>query len=489
MGENSLDLEDESCSSARAPGSGSLRKEPSFSRWCLDADGNYTFTDHSSDSTEEAFELPLLSQDQVNEKNDHLDQDTNTSASSFGNYDRSFSASCYSNKDGDCLNRKPYSSLEIHLNERIESGLQVSGAPSSSVTPLVIRALSYILLWYTFSTCLTLYNKLLLGAKMGSYSLLGEKMGKFPAPLLMNAIHFSMQGIVSSLVLRFWYPNMRPCYMEWKDYFFRVVPTAVATALDVDLSNASLVFITVTFATMCKSSAPVFLLIFAFLFKLESPNIKLVGIILIISFGVLLTVAKSTEFNFWGFLFVMLAALMSGLRWTLTQMLLQKEEYGLTNPFATMSYIAPVMALITAVFSLISEPWLSLTKTRYFDTPQHIFGSCLLMLLGGTLAFFMVLCEYLLVSATSAVTFTVAGIVKEVVTIVVAIFFFHDQFTVLKGIGLLVIIFGVTLFNWYKYQKIKDNGANGYTKAEHSNQHAKYVILDDLEEDAKSLTV
>lgn len=32
----------------------------------------------------------------------------------------------------------------------------------------------------------------------------------------------------------------------------------------------------------------------------------------------------------------------------------------------------------------------------------------------------------------------------------VAVFYFHDQFTILKGIGLLTIMVGVSLFNWYK---------------------------------------
>lgn len=32
----------------------------------------------------------------------------------------------------------------------------------------------------------------------------------------------------------------------------------------------------------------------------------------------------------------------------------------------------------------------------------------------------------------------------------VAVLYFHDEFTLLKGLGLLTIIFGVTLFNWYK---------------------------------------
>uniref|UniRef100_A0A0A9BSA9 Sugar phosphate transporter domain-containing protein n=1 Tax=Arundo donax TaxID=35708 RepID=A0A0A9BSA9_ARUDO len=111
--------------------------------------------------------------------------------------------------------------------------------------------------------------------------------------------------------------------MGWKDYFMRVVPTALGTALDINLSNASLVFISVTFATMCKSASPIFLLLFAFAFRLESPSIKLLGIIVVISIGVLLTVSKETDFDFWGFIFVTLAAVMSGFRWSMTQILLQ----------------------------------------------------------------------------------------------------------------------------------------------------------------------
>ncbi|KAI3701173.1 hypothetical protein L2E82_45820 [Cichorium intybus] len=69
----------------------------------------------------------------------------------------------------------------------------------------------------------------------------------------------------------------------------RMDTTRMGTTLDINLSNASLVFISVTFATMCKSAAPIFLLIFAFAFRLESPRFKLLGIMLMISVGILLT--------------------------------------------------------------------------------------------------------------------------------------------------------------------------------------------------------
>jgi solute carrier family 35 protein C2 len=232
----------------------------------------------------------------------------------------------------------------------------------------------------------------------------------------------------------------------------------------------------------CKSGAPVFILLFAFAFRLEVPSLKLLGIIVIISFGVMLTVAKETEFQLEGFILVMLSTVMAGFRWTVTQLLLQKEEYGLNNPFVAMSYFTPLMALITVVFSLALEPWHKLGSTAFFDSTFHIFESCALMLLGGTLAFFMVMAEYLLISETSAVTMTIAGVIKEVVTVVVAVFFFHDPFTVLKGVGLVIIIFGVALFNWFKYKKLVEGNLgnhNGIARQETEQIPLKYMTLED----------
>nr|CAB3469537.1 unnamed protein product [Digitaria exilis] len=260
-----------------------------------------------------------------------------------------------------------------------ESVTKLESLERAALAPaVVLRTGFYILVWYAFSTCLTLYNK----------TLLGDKLGKFPAPLLMNTVHFALQAGLSKLIILFQSKGPEAAVeMGWKDYFMRVVPTALGTALDINLSNASLVFISVTFATMCKSAAPIFLLLFAFAFRLESPSIKLLGIIVVISIGVLLTVAKETEFDFWGFIFVTLAAVMSGFRWSMTQILLQ-----------------------------------------------------------------------------------------------VAVFYFHDEFTWLKGAGLFTIMVGVSLFNWYKYEKFKKGQTNeDDLSSPQFTADAKYIILDDLE--------
>ncbi|PAN25744.1 hypothetical protein PAHAL_4G322600 [Panicum hallii] len=362
----------------------------------------------------------------------------------------------------------------LRTSESVTKLESLERAERAALAPaVVLRTGFYILVWYAFSTCLTLYNK----------TLLGDKLGKFPAPLLMNTVHFALQAGLSKLIIFFQSKGPDSAVeMGWKDYFMRVVPTALGTALDINLSNASLVFISVTFATMCKSAAPIFLLLFAFAFRLENPSIKLLGIIFVISIGVLLTVAKETEFDFWGFIFVTLAAVMSGFRWSMTQILLQKDTYGLKNPITLMSHVTPVMAIATMILSLLLDPWSDFQKNSYFNNPWHVMRSCLLMLIGGSLAFFMVLTEYILISATSAITVTIAGVVKEAVTILVAVFYFHDEFTWLKGVGLFTIMIGVSLFNWYKYEKLK----RGQTNEDDVNSpqftaDAKYIILDDLE--------
>lgn len=75
------------------------------------------------------------------------------------------------------------------------------------------------------------------------------------------------------------HPYSSPCSSK-------VVPCALASALDIGLSNTSLKSISLTLYTMCKSSNLVFVLAFAFLFGLERIRWNLVGVITVITIGV-----------------------------------------------------------------------------------------------------------------------------------------------------------------------------------------------------------
>lgn len=62
----------------------------------------------------------------------------------------------------------------------------------------------------------------LLGLIRYNKSLLGDDMGRFPAPLLMNTVHFAMQAVLSKAITWYWSNRFQSSVaMSWRDYFMR----------------------------------------------------------------------------------------------------------------------------------------------------------------------------------------------------------------------------------------------------------------------------
>ncbi|KAM5304007.1 solute carrier family 35 member C2 isoform 2-T4 [Glossophaga mutica] len=196
-----------------------------------------------------------------------------------------------------------------------------------------VLTLGLVLLYYCFSIGITFYNKWLTKS--------------FHFPLFMTMLHLAVIFLFSALsrALVQCSSHRARVVLSWPDYLRRVAPTALATALDVGLSNWSFLYITVSLYTMTKSSAVLFILIFSLIFKLEELRAALVLVVLLIAGGLFMFTYKSTQFNMEGFALVLGASFIGGIRWTLTQILLQKAELGLQNPIDTMFHLQPLMFL------------------------------------------------------------------------------------------------------------------------------------------------
>ncbi|KAH9036786.1 triose phosphate transporter [Lactarius deliciosus] len=307
----------------------------------------------------------------------------------------------------------------------------------------LINAL-FIASWFAFALILSLYNKWMFAP---------EHFG-FPLPLLVTMLHMFVQAVLAS-ILRFGWPRrFRPeCDPSREDYAKKAVPTAVSTSLDIGLSNLSLKTITLSFYTMCKSSSLVFVLAFAFLFHLETFSIRIVGVILLISMGVLLMVATETHFVLGGFLLVLSASALGGLRWSLTQLLMRDKRSGMNHPVATIFWLTPIMGLTIAIVSVSIESWSELWGSRFFDGTGATLRTIGLLILPGIIAFSMVLSEYYIIQRVGAVPMSIAGIAKEVATISVSALLFGDELTPLNITGVAVTVCGIALFTHHKYRK------------------------------------
>ncbi|KAH9963807.1 triose-phosphate transporter family-domain-containing protein [Russula dissimulans] len=302
----------------------------------------------------------------------------------------------------------------------------------------------FIASWFVLALLLSLYNKWMFAP---------EHFG-FPLPLFVTMLHMFIQTALAS-VLRFGWPRrFRPEHDPSKEvYVKRAIPAAVSTGLDIGLSNLSLKTITLSFYTMCKSSSLVFVLGFAFLFRLETFSLRLIGVILLISAGVLLMVATETHFVLGGFILVFSASALAGLRWSLTQLLMRDRRSGLNHPVATIFWLAPVMGLTMAVVSIFLESWGELLGSRFLDGPSATLRTVGLLIFPGVLAFCMVLTEYYIIHRVGAVPMSIAGIAKEVATISVSALLFGDELTPLNITGVAVTVCGIGLFTHHKYRK------------------------------------
>ncbi|XP_066834343.1 solute carrier family 35 member C2 isoform X3 [Anser cygnoides] len=264
-----------------------------------------------------------------------------------------------------------------------------------------------VLLYYGFSIGITFYNKWLVKS--------------FPFPLLATLLHLLLIFALSALfrALARCRSGRPRATLSWADCLRRAAPAALSTSLDIGLSNWSFLYVTVSLYTMTKSSAILFILLFSLLFKLEEMRLALVLVVLLIAGGLFMFTYKSTQFNTQGFMLVLCASFLGGVRWTLTQILMQKAELGL--PLS------------------VSE------KLFHFHEAGMLLCLVGKLFLGGILAFGLGFSEFLLVSRTSSLTLSIAGIFKEICILFLATRLLGDHLSLLNWLGFAVCLSGISL--------------------------------------------
>ncbi|KAL8797664.1 MAG: hypothetical protein Q9195_000016 [Heterodermia aff. obscurata] len=385
------------------------------------------------------------------------------------------------------------------LKDRVIGVPSVSKQEHDSADRSVVRALLInallIASWYAFSLSISIYNKWMFS----------EKFLDFKFPLFTTCVHMLVQFTLACVVLYF-VPRLRPKadstssphnhgharrdpdqpekpLMTRMFYLTRIGPCGAATGLDIGLGNMSLRFITLTFFTMCKSSALAFVLIFAFLFRLETPSIKLVMIIVTMTIGVIMMVAGETAFNALGFVLVISASFFSGFRWSLTQILLLRNP-ATSNPFSGIFFLAPAMFLALLIMAVPTEGFGPLAKgLGRLVKEKGVVEGIGILLFPGVLAFLMTASEFALLQRTSVVTLSICGIFKEVVTISAAAIVFHDPLTPINISGLIVTIGSIAAYNYIKITKMREIAKIEAEKAKAGEGEAAEPMLADQDDD------
>ncbi|CAH6719804.1 putative nucleotide-sugar transporter Ymd8p [[Candida] jaroonii] len=332
----------------------------------------------------------------------------------------------------------------------------------------------YILGWYFFSMSISIYNKWMFGDGLN-----------FKFPIIITSFHQLCLFILSSLVLYF-NPSMRPSHshlerstespndggfngykkmfhINWLVYIKQFIPCSIASAGDIGLSNVSIIYISLSLYTMLKTSSLMFVLIFGLIFKLEKFNWRLIIIVMVMTFSVLMMVSPNNsedhkDNNSFGVFLVLLASVMSGLRWSFTQLLLKNNPHT-PNTITTIFYLSPSMSIGLFFIGLMVEGGNNFRNSNIWQV-KGIFQTIILMIIPGILAFMMTLSEFKLLKVSQVITLSIAGIFKELLTIVISSFIFGDRLSWINIIGLVITFIDILWYNWFRFTEAKYKPVN-----------------------------
>lgn len=298
-----------------------------------------------------------------------------------------------------------------------------------------MRTVGLVLLYYCFSIGITFYQKWFIK--------------EFRFPLTVVICHLVVKFVLSGL-LRLAYQvftGQPRILLSWVVYVKQLAITGVASALDIGFSNWSFEFITVSLYTMTKSTCIIFILGFSLVFGLERRRCSLVFIVLLIALGLFMFTYQSTQFNTEGFLLVLSASFLAGLRWTLAQLVMQRKEVGLGNPIDMIFHVQPwmILGLLPLAIAFEGIPIATSEKVFRFRDAEVVLRTCKYVLAGSLLAFLMELSEYLLLTYTSSLTLSIAGIIKEVCTLYLAVKYSGDEMSSMNVLGLIICLLGIAL--------------------------------------------
>jgi len=143
-----------------------------------------------------------------------------------------------------------------------------------------------------------------------------------------------------------------------------------------------------------------------------------------------------------------------GLRWALLQILLgdlktnNDNDKGPSTRMMSLYLFSPYSLLIIPV--CFATDGISFYESSLFSDKVVVIEALLLSIVGGFIAFMLIMIEMQLVNITSSLTMAVLGQLKEVTQITIALVIFGDKLSLRTMIGI-----GISIASSYYYRHVK----------------------------------
>lgn len=318
--------------------------------------------------------------------------------------------------------------------EMINSGNKEQNEEVTSNWLLWVRPALFMTGYFLANLVLTLHTKWLLSNT------------RFTFPWILSGLHIAMSGIGAWITLKV---GSRGKYkfmeMNWS-FFLKITLFSTLYSINIAMSNVSMKYVSLALHQVTRSGTPLITLLLEFIIigKLTSRwcAFSLIPVVA----GIILTVLgemKGFGYTGIGLFLTILGVVLSSLKGVMTNFMLVGGFK--MHPLELIALVAPwavLQCILTSIFTGESSTIYRQYSSQPIDT-LLIVG----LFANGSLAFFLNWISFAVNKETSALAMTVAGNVKQAVSIGLAVIIFHTPLTLLNGLGILVTLFGGA---WYR---------------------------------------
>jgi drug/metabolite transporter (DMT)-like permease len=291
----------------------------------------------------------------------------------------------------------------------------------------------WLAMYFFCNLGLTLYNKAIM------------QMFRFGFPWTLTGIHTLFGTLGSWILARL--GVFQPAKLGYREQMVMLAFSVLYT-VNIAMSNVSLHMVTVPFHQVIRAMTPVFTVLLSFIILGRRYSfmtfISLIPVIL----GVILATFGEYDYTTLGFVLTVLGAILAALK-TIVTNLVQVGKLRL-HPLDLLLRMSPLACIQTVIYA-----WLTGEADAVIAFTKRDMDGYLLLALcaNGLIAFLLNIVSFTANKKTSALTMTVAGNIKQVLSIVLAVFIFNLTITGMNALGIALTLIGGAWYTSIEYKE------------------------------------
>ncbi|KAK9693233.1 hypothetical protein K7432_014012 [Basidiobolus ranarum] len=308
---------------------------------------------------------------------------------------------------------------------------------SCTFLDIVNSSAVWLIIYFFFNLTLTLHSKALM------------QFFSFKFPWTLTGLH-TLCGAVGSYMF-YLLGIFKPRRLGERENTIMLAFSVLYT-LNIAISNVSLHLVTVPFHQVVRAMTPVFTIFLSIVFLKTSFPLAVYISLLPVVFGVAFATFGDYYFTPMGFFLTILGTVLAALKTVVTN---QVQTSGLKlHPLDLLYRMSPLAFIQTLIYAYMTG---ELQYVSSFVQTSMTWSLALSLLFNGVLAFFLNVVSFTANKKTSALTMTVAGNVKQVLSIAFAFLIFNLEISAMNAIGIMLTLIGGIWYTVIEYRRQEHN--------------------------------